>query len=162
MLKCGCRNVPMVKISQLAPTVLFTAISRLERRRSRRLCNTPDPGCCFAIRYSLLPTSWMVSERPGTPVSSRASKDCIRKRNDKRPSPVYYTQSGSTKMDGLSNHVTERLLFPKAAVQIAEKSAKRQAANDHKRSVQRFLRWHLSSTRLLQPHEVLSKKLQHL
>jgi len=67
-------------------------------------------------------------------------------------------------MDGLSNNVTERLLFPKAAVQIAEKSTKRQAANgcDFNRSTQRFLRWHLSSTRLLPPHEVLSKKLQHL
>jgi hypothetical protein len=55
----------------------------------------------------IMRTSWMVSERPGTHVSSRASKDCTRERNDKRPSPVYYPQPASTIMDGLSNHLTE-------------------------------------------------------
>lgn len=102
ILSCGCTNVPMEKTSQLAPTVLFTAISRLEGLTPGRSCDTPVPRCCCATRYSLLPTSWMASARPGTHVSLRASKDCSPERNDKRPSPVYYTQRGSTIIAGVS------------------------------------------------------------
>jgi len=84
----------MEKTSQLAPTVLFTAINRLERHRLRRSCNTPAPACCCAIRYWPSPTSWMDSEKPGTHVSSLASNGCGRERNDKKPPPVYYAQRG--------------------------------------------------------------------
>ncbi len=69
------------------------------------ICRSQDVASPSATR-NCPPAGWF-PKGPGTQVSSRASKDCIREKNDKRPSPVYYTQRGSTIIAGVWYRLTD-------------------------------------------------------
>ena len=87
MPKCDCRNVPMARTSQLAPTAPCTATNQLERTRPGRSCGMPAHGCYCAILFSQLLTNWMAFAKPSIHVSFRGSKDCIRERTDTGSTP---------------------------------------------------------------------------
>jgi len=73
---CDCSDVFTVQTSQPAQTVPFIVTNRLEEQKPERSCDSRVPGCYSCIRFSQLPISSIASEKPGTRVNSRASRDC--------------------------------------------------------------------------------------